>query len=73
MEIPGEFPMEGVMKYWDFAKKNELTRFLQCSISVYPFHDGKMEDFEPVFLDLIKARNSLADFEAIINTKCRKT
>jgi hypothetical protein len=28
--------------------------FSQCSISVYPFHDGKFEDFEPVFQDLIK-------------------
>ncbi len=26
----------------------------QCSIGVYPFHDGKHEDFEPVFEYLIK-------------------
>ncbi|KAI4130155.1 MAG: hypothetical protein LQ338_001863 [Usnochroma carphineum] len=25
-----------------------------CSIAVYPFHDGKLEDFEPVFNRLIK-------------------
>ncbi|KAL8949671.1 MAG: hypothetical protein Q9222_004232 [Ikaeria aurantiellina] len=25
-----------------------------CSIGVYPFHDGKLEDFEPVFNRLIK-------------------
>jgi len=26
----------------------------QCSIGVYPFHDGKLEDFGPVFEYLIK-------------------
>lgn len=25
-----------------------------CSIGVYPFHDGKLEDFEPVFKYLIE-------------------
>lgn len=25
-----------------------------CTISVYPFHDGKFEDFEPVFLEMIE-------------------
>lgn len=27
---------------------------MQCLKSVYPFHDGKFEDFEPVFEHLIK-------------------
>ncbi|KAI0894290.1 alpha/beta-hydrolase [Annulohypoxylon nitens] len=27
---------------------------MPCRISVYPFHDGAYEDFEPVFLDLIE-------------------
>ena len=27
-----------------------------CSLSVYPFHDGKVEDFEKVFDRLIKVR-----------------
>lgn len=27
-----------------------------CSIGVYPFHDGKLEDFEPVFQYLIEVR-----------------
>ena len=31
----------------------------KCSIGVYPFFDGKIEDFEPVFADLIKVRPSL--------------
>ena len=30
-----------------------------CSLSVYPFHDGKLEDFEKVFDRLIKVRYPL--------------
>ncbi len=26
----------------------------QCTKSLYPFHDGKFEDFEPIFLHLIE-------------------
>lgn len=26
----------------------------QCGKSLYPFHDGKYEDFEPIFEQLIK-------------------
>ena len=26
----------------------------QCTKSIYPFHDGKYEDFEPIFEQLIK-------------------
>ena len=26
----------------------------KCSIAIYPFFDGKLEDFEPVFTELIK-------------------
>ena len=26
----------------------------KCSIGIYPFVDGKLEDFEPVFAELIK-------------------
>lgn len=26
----------------------------KCSIGIYPFFDGKLEDFEPVFAELIK-------------------
>lgn len=32
---------------------------MQCSLGVYPFHDGKKEDFEPVFSKLIKVRTKL--------------
>ncbi|KAL2072928.1 hypothetical protein VTL71DRAFT_10252 [Oculimacula yallundae] len=39
---------EGIKQLWETK-----WRF-PCSISVYPFHDGKIEDFEPIFLDLIK-------------------
>lgn len=37
--------------YWD-----SLTLSGQCLKGVYPFHDGKIEDFEPVFDYLIKVR-----------------
>jgi hypothetical protein len=33
-----------------------LTLSGQCLKGVYPFHDGKIEDFEPVFDYLIKVR-----------------
>ncbi|EKD12710.1 uncharacterized protein L3040_006859 [Drepanopeziza brunnea f. sp. 'multigermtubi'] len=39
---------EGIKQLWESKWK------FPCSMSVYPFHDGKMEDFEPVFLELIK-------------------
>lgn len=26
----------------------------KCSLGIYPFFDGKLEDFEPVFTELIK-------------------
>ncbi|PMD16032.1 alpha/beta-hydrolase [Hyaloscypha hepaticicola] len=41
---------QGMKQLWESKWK------FPCSISVYPFHDGNFEDFEPVFLDLI-ARN----------------
>lgn len=34
-----------------------LTASPQCKIGVYPFHDGSIEDFEPVFKYLIKVCN----------------
>lgn len=54
MEVSGKLPAKGE----EAPEENELTGSLQCSISVYPFHDGKFEDFEPVFHDLINVRNS---------------
>ncbi|KUJ19594.1 alpha/beta-hydrolase [Mollisia scopiformis] len=39
---------EGMKQLWETK-----WRF-PCTISVYPFHDGKFEDFEPVFLELIE-------------------
>lgn len=56
MEISGKLRAEGGE---EAIEGNELTGSSQCSISVYPFHDGKFEDFEPVFQDLINVRNSL--------------
>jgi len=29
---------------------------LPCALGVYPFHDGKLQDFQPVFDHLIKVR-----------------
>lgn len=35
-------------------KTSNLTKIIsQCSKSIYPFHDGSLEDFEPVFEKLI--------------------
>ena len=35
----------------------------QCLKGVYPFHDGSIEDFEPVFDYLIKVRTcSVSDY-----------
>jgi len=31
----------------------KLTSSFQCSKSIYPFHDGAFEDFEPIFQKLI--------------------
>lgn len=28
----------------------------KCSMAIYPFFDGKLEDFDPVFTELIKVR-----------------
>ncbi|KAH6670422.1 Alpha/Beta hydrolase protein [Halenospora varia] len=39
---------DGIKALWETKWK------FPCSISVYPFHDGKFEDFEPVFEHLIK-------------------
>ncbi|KAG4421565.1 hypothetical protein IFR04_005292 [Cadophora malorum] len=41
---------QGIKQLWETKWK------FPCSKSVYPFHDGKMEDFEPVFLELIQKR-----------------
>ena len=30
-----------------------LSNISKCSIGIYPFFDGKLEDFEPVFNELI--------------------
>ncbi|KAF4624535.1 hypothetical protein G7Y89_g13634 [Cudoniella acicularis] len=39
---------DGIKALWETKWK------FPCTISVYPFHDGKFEDFEPVFDHLIK-------------------
>lgn len=30
-----------------------LSNTFKCSIGIYPFFDGMLEDFEPVFTELI--------------------
>ncbi|KAF2438180.1 pigment biosynthesis protein Ayg1 [Karstenula rhodostoma CBS 690.94] len=35
------------------AKLWELRWMFPCKLGVYPFHDGKFEDFEPIFTSLI--------------------
>ena len=32
-----------------------LSANCKCTIGIYPFMEGKLEDFEPVFAELIKA------------------
>ena len=39
---------EGIKALWETKWK------FPCSKSVYPFHDGKYEDFEPIFNHLIE-------------------
>ncbi|KAK3337528.1 Alpha/Beta hydrolase protein [Cercophora scortea] len=45
---------------WKFPKLSSIMMItptknhLQCTKSVYPFHDGQLEDFEPIFDHLIK-------------------
>ncbi|KAK5330091.1 hypothetical protein LTR93_001680 [Exophiala xenobiotica] len=40
--------LSGVKALWETKWK------FPCSLSVYPFHDGKLEDFAPIFENLIK-------------------
>ncbi|TVY83847.1 Heptaketide hydrolyase ayg1 [Lachnellula suecica] len=44
---------EGIQALWETKWK------FPCTKSVYPFHDGKFEDFEPIFERLIKVRLQL--------------
>lgn len=37
----------------DIAKLWELRWMFPCKLGVYPFHDGRFEDFEPIFTSLI--------------------
>ena len=46
MEIPGQLRQ--------CTRSRRKLNWQQCEKGVYPFHDGKLEDFEPVFEDLIK-------------------
>ncbi len=51
--------MEEAGKLYDLAKDGidgmlSASAGYQCSIGIYPFFDGKLEDFEPVFDELIK-------------------
>ncbi|KAI2615419.1 alpha/beta-hydrolase [Hypoxylon sp. NC1633] len=38
---------DGIRALWQDKWKHP------CSLAVYPFHDGSIQDFEPIFLDLI--------------------
>ncbi|CAL3973402.1 unnamed protein product [Diplocarpon coronariae] len=41
---------DGIKQLWESKWRRP------CSLSVYPFHDGRLEDFEPVFRDLIERK-----------------
>ena len=46
-----------------------MTR--QCTKGVYPFHDGNIEDFEPVFDYLIKVRACSVSDDPSVNAALR--
>lgn len=51
IDNPQSFPHSSVSGLWDL-KWRKLA-----SMGVYPFHDGKVEDFEPIFQKLIQANS----------------
>jgi pimeloyl-ACP methyl ester carboxylesterase len=51
IDNPQSFPHSSVSALWN-SKWRKLA-----SMGVYPFHDGRVEDFEPVFQKLIQANN----------------
>ena len=44
---------------------DETDPMTQCTKSVYPFHDGKYEDFEPIFEHLIAVGSSSSAWTAL--------
>lgn len=51
MEETGK--LYSLVKYGNDRMLNVSANW-KCSIGIYPFFDGKLEDFEPVFTELIK-------------------
>lgn len=46
---------DGIKALWETKWK------FPCTKSVYPFHDGQFEDFEPIFNNLIEVRRSYGE------------
>lgn len=59
VDNPGSFPHTSISALWN-EKWHKLA-----SMGVYPFHDGKAEDFEPIFEDLIRTNNN--DYKVFYN------
>lgn len=57
MEVSGSFAHPTRSRCW--IEKTLIMeakhRGRQCTKSVYPFHDGQFEDFDPIFQHLIAA------------------
>lgn len=51
LDNPGSFPHNSISALWNL-KWRKLA-----SLGVYPFHDGKVEDFDPIFQELIRRNN----------------
>jgi hypothetical protein len=68
------YPHQGSMKAlwemkWKFPvrlyppkHKRRHTNRHQCTKSIYPFHDGSLEDFEPIFEKLIAVSTLSSSF-----------
>ncbi|KAM7186560.1 esterase FrsA [Rhypophila sp. PSN 637] len=66
--IMGTEAFEARMPHHDGIKALWETKWkFPCSKSVYPFHDGQFQDFEPIFEQLIK--NNINDGTSIEYTK----
>lgn len=59
IDSPSSFPHDSISSLWNL-KWRQLA-----SLGVYPFHDGKVEDFEPIFRTLIQTNND--DYNVFYN------
>lgn len=53
----------------DISDHQQKLIISQCTKSIYPFHDGSVEDFEPIFEKLIAVRNTTTIEQLRTDTK----